>query len=108
LAQTAKQPGRFAFATLLAGLFLLLFSPASARADRSPTNCLGSGLGISLYTSLPDVHIGDTIYYSVNVFNTAFPSCDAGEGNPEAGHRQGQSSRTSGADVRLKITRSPG
>jgi hypothetical protein len=77
-----RSSGRFALAALLAGLFLFLFSPASARAERNPTNCLGSGLGISLFTSLPDVHIGDTIYYSVNVFNTAFPSCDAGETNP--------------------------
>ena len=77
-----RSSGHFALAALLAGLFLLLFSPASARAERNPTNCLGSGLGISLYTSLPDVHIGDTIYYSVNVFNTAFPSCNAGETNP--------------------------
>jgi len=41
-------------------------------------------LGISLFTSLPDVHIGDTISYSVNVFNTAFPACDAGNTNPAA------------------------
>jgi uncharacterized repeat protein (TIGR01451 family) len=74
--------GRLAMTALLLGLFLFLFSAASARAERNPTNCLGSGLGISLYTSLPDVHIGDTIYYSVNVFNTAFPSCNAGETNP--------------------------
>jgi len=39
-------------------------------------------LGISLFTSLPDVHIGDTIFYSVNVFNAPFPACDAGETNP--------------------------
>ena len=39
-------------------------------------------MGISLYTSLPDVHIGDTIKYSVNVFNQPFPACDAGFADP--------------------------
>jgi uncharacterized repeat protein (TIGR01451 family) len=38
-------------------------------------------LGISLFTSLPDVHIGDTIHYSANVFNAPFPACDAGDTN---------------------------
>jgi len=38
--------------------------------------------GIDLYTSLPDVHIGDTIFYSVLVANAPFPACDAGETNP--------------------------
>ncbi len=66
---------------LIGAVFLLLGAP-KARADRSPPGCTGSGLGISLYTSLPDVHIGDTISYSVNVFNEAFPACDAGETNP--------------------------
>jgi hypothetical protein len=71
----------FIWVALFAGLFFLLSSAPAARADRNPPGCLGSGLGISLYTSLADVHIGDTIYYSVNVFNTAFPACDAGETN---------------------------
>jgi uncharacterized repeat protein (TIGR01451 family) len=39
-------------------------------------------LGISLFTSLPDVHIGDTLFYSVNVFNMPFPACDAGYADP--------------------------
>ncbi len=72
----------FTRAGLLAGLICLLFAAPAAHADRHPAGCLGSGLGISLFTSLPDVHIGDTIYYSVNVFNTPFPACDAGEINP--------------------------
>jgi len=59
---------------LFAGLLFLLLSAPAARADRNPPGCLGSGLGISLFTSLPDVHIGDTIYYSVNVFNAPFPA----------------------------------
>ena len=75
-------PGRFTSAGLLAGLILMLVGAPAARADRSPAGCTGSGLGISLFTSSPDVHIGDTIYYSVNVFNTPFPACDAGWTNP--------------------------
>ena len=72
----------FVWVALLAGLLFLLFSAPAARADRVPPGCIGSGLGISLFTSLPDVHIGDTIYYSVNVFNAPFPACDAGDTNP--------------------------
>jgi uncharacterized repeat protein (TIGR01451 family) len=71
----------FVWVALLAGLLFLFFSAPAAFAQRSPPGCLGSGLGISLFTSLPDVHIGDTISYSVNVFNTPFPACDAGNTN---------------------------
>jgi uncharacterized repeat protein (TIGR01451 family) len=71
----------FVSVALFAGLLFLLLSAPAARADRNPPGCLGSGLGISLFTSLPDVHIGDTIYYSVNVFNAPFPACNAGETN---------------------------
>ncbi len=53
----------------LAGLVCLLLIPAAARADRVPADCNGSGLGITLFTSIPDVHIGDTLKYSINVFN---------------------------------------
>ncbi len=71
----------FIWVALLAGLLFLFFSAPAALAQRSPPGCLGSGLGISLFTSLPDVHIGDTINYSVNVFNAPFPACDAGDTN---------------------------
>ncbi len=71
-----------AWVGLLAGLLFLLFSAPVARADRNPPGCLGSGLGINLFTSLPDVHIGDTISYSITVFNAPFPACNAGETNP--------------------------
>ncbi len=76
--------GRFTWAGLLAGLALLLLGAPAAFAQRSPPGCTGSGLGINLFTSLPDVHIGDTIYYSVEVRNAPFPACDAGETNPAA------------------------
>src|ERR1035437_678476 len=69
----------FVWVTLLAGLLFLLFSAPAARADRTPAGCTGSGLGISLFTSIPDVHIGDTLFYSVLVFNTPFPACNASE-----------------------------
>jgi uncharacterized repeat protein (TIGR01451 family) len=68
---------------LLAGAVFLLCGVPAAYADRVPANCTGSGLGITLYTSVPDVHIGDRLYYSVNVFNGVPGSgrvvCDATE-----------------------------
>lgn len=72
---------QFSFAALLAGLLMLLFGAQPARAQQVPPGCTGSGLGINLFTSSPDVHIGDTITYSVNVFNgiagTGRIVCDA-------------------------------
>lgn len=38
-------------------------------AHISPENCKGSGLGIALYAKPNKVHIGDTISYTVDVFN---------------------------------------
>jgi uncharacterized repeat protein (TIGR01451 family) len=64
-----RESGRFIFAALFAGLFFLLMGAPSARADQSPPGCTGSGLGIQLFTSSPDVHIGDTLNYSITVFN---------------------------------------
>jgi uncharacterized membrane protein len=52
----------------------------SARAHSSPVGCTGSGLGILLFTDAPDVHIGDTLNYSITVFNgtgTGPVVCDA-------------------------------
>jgi len=77
-------PARFTWAVLIVGLALLLAGAPAAFAQRSPPGCTGSGLGINLYTSLPDVHVGDTIYYSVEVRNAPFPACDAGMTNPAA------------------------
>jgi uncharacterized repeat protein (TIGR01451 family) len=62
-------PGRFTFAALLAGLFLLLFSAPAARAQGQPNGCAGSGLGIFLDTPSGDSHVGCTICYSITVFN---------------------------------------
>lgn len=62
---------------------LCLLATTTVRADRSPANCTGSGLGINLFTSIPDVHVGDTISYSINLFNGIVGSgrivCDATE-----------------------------
>ncbi len=62
---------------------MLWLGLVAVKADRSPANCSGSGLGINLFTSIPDVHIGDTLFYSVNVFNGIAGSgrivCDATE-----------------------------
>jgi uncharacterized repeat protein (TIGR01451 family) len=72
--------GRFSFAASLAVLLLLLFSAPSVRAQAVPPGCVGSAIGVSLFTAAPDVHIGDTIVYSISVFN-GLPgnptSCDA-------------------------------
>jgi len=54
---------------LLAGLLLLLLNAPAARAQGVPPGCTGSGIGITLFTSAPDVHVGDTICYGVLVFN---------------------------------------
>lgn len=62
------------------GLALHLGSAPSARAQGIPPGCTGSAIGISLFSSSADVHIGDTIFYSVSVFNgiAGNPiSCDA-------------------------------
>ena len=74
-----KPPGRFTFAALLAGLLLLLFSAPAARAQGTPPNCQGSGLGIFLYTPVGDSHVGCTICYSILVFNGGIGPvvCDA-------------------------------
>ena len=61
--------------------FILLWGVAPlARAHQSPVGCTGSGLGILLFTDSPDVHIGDTLNYSITVFNgtgTGPVVCDA-------------------------------
>jgi uncharacterized repeat protein (TIGR01451 family) len=59
----------------LAALFTML--PRNALANISPPGCTGSGLGLSLFADKKAVGAGDTINYSVLVFNTPFPACDA-------------------------------
>ena len=71
-----RQGHFFATAAFLAGLLLLLGTGA-ARAHESPPGCTGSGLGIDLFANIGDVHIGDTIRYSVRIFNSPLPACDA-------------------------------
>jgi len=69
---------------LLAGLALLGLATPSALADlkdQSPPGCTGSTLGINLFTDAADVHVGDTLHYSVTIFNnqpgTPRVGCDA-------------------------------
>ncbi len=65
---------------LLLALALLIFGPTRTNAQGIPPGCSGSAIGISLFTSAPDVHIGDTLTYSVSVFNGIIgnpTSCDA-------------------------------
>ncbi|MBE7499193.1 MAG: hypothetical protein HS113_02570 [Verrucomicrobiales bacterium] len=69
-------------AGFLALLLWLLHSMPAARAQGVPPGCTGSAIGISLFTSAPDVHVGDTLLYSASVFN-GLPgnptSCDASD-----------------------------
>ncbi len=80
---SAHRPPRGKFlpvAALLAALALLIFGTTQARAQGIPPGCSGSAIGISLFTSAPDVHVGDTLTYSVSVFNGIVgnpTSCDA-------------------------------
>ncbi len=71
------------FRMLLVTVALVWTDRTPALADRVPANCSGSGLGINLFTSIPDVHVGDRLFYSVNVFNGIPGSgrivCDATE-----------------------------
>lgn len=65
-----KLVGPLARAACLAVLVSSLSSaPLTARAGTVPPGCTGSGLGISLFTSSPDVHLGDTLKFSVGVYN---------------------------------------
>ena len=78
-----KLPGRFTFAALLAGLFLLLFSAPASRAQPlpgTPPGCAGSGLGIFLDTPSGDSHVGCQICYGITVLNGGVGAtvyCDA-------------------------------
>ena len=65
---------------MLTGLALILSGIPSTYADQNPPGCTGSGLGILLYTDASDVHVGNTLHYSVTIFNgtTTGPIvCDA-------------------------------
>jgi hypothetical protein len=76
------------FSKAISALSLIIFifletEISPVLADQSPVGCGGSSLGIHLFTPLPQVHIGDTISYSIRVFNgtpgTPFVSCDASD-----------------------------
>ncbi len=60
-----------AYSTVVALLLVALFglSKNSVSAHSSPVGCTGSGLQISLFTSAAQAHIGDTISFSVTVYN---------------------------------------
>ena len=65
---------------MLLTVLALLFGTAQMRAQGVPPGCSGSAIGISLFTSAPDVHVGDTLFYSASVFNGIVgnpTSCDA-------------------------------
>jgi hypothetical protein len=77
LKRASKRSLHHLWTLLLAALTWLSFGAVPSHADVSPPGCNGSGLGISLFAHSGDVHIGDTLTYSVLVFNTPFPACDA-------------------------------
>ena len=75
-----KRCAPFRLAGLLLAWVLLWCGAPAAHAHREPPNCSGSAFGITLFTSAPDVHVGDTLSYSVNVFNGVSSTriaCDA-------------------------------
>ena len=72
--------GSLVCVVLVASLLFFLAGAPLARAQAIPPGCAGSAIGISLFTSAPDVHLGDTLYYSASVFNGIVGnpiSCDA-------------------------------
>lgn len=56
---------------------LMLAGLVTGRAQQDPPGCQGSGLGIALFVDKPQAHVGDTLNYSVLVYNNPFPSCKA-------------------------------
>jgi uncharacterized repeat protein (TIGR01451 family) len=79
----AQQPViSFSKVLVLVGLVLLSLG-TKAFAHSNPPGCTGSALGINLFTSAPDVHIGDTLFYSATIFNglpgSPRVACDATE-----------------------------
>jgi hypothetical protein len=58
-----------AIALIFSAVLLSVLSVRPALADISPTGCTGSGLGINLFASSMQAHIGDVISFSIDVFN---------------------------------------
>jgi len=81
LLPATKHPARLTWVVLLAALVCLLSGTSASHAQGSPPGCTGSALGISLFTDIANVHVGDTIWYSATVFNNLPGSpriaCDA-------------------------------
>jgi hypothetical protein len=68
------------FPKLVLILLFSMFTSNAASAHVSPAGCTGSGLGINLFTNVAQANIGDTISYSLTVFNgssTGSVVCDA-------------------------------
>lgn len=63
-------------ANFMAALALLILAP-SAQAKIEPPGCNGSALGIFLQADTQVAHVGDSINYSVQLFNGPFPNCQA-------------------------------
>ena len=79
-AAARQRSGGSGLAVFFVAFVFLLFGTTQTRAQGIPPGCSGSAIGISLFTSAPDVHVGDTLFYSVSVFNGIAgnpTSCDA-------------------------------
>ena len=60
----------FAFAlSIFLSLLISVILTRPINADQSPVGCTGSGLQISLYSSLTEAHNGDIISFGVKVYN---------------------------------------
>lgn len=79
-ATLSRLPAKLA---LLLSALVLLARSTPLNADERPPGCTGSALGINLFTDSRNVHIGETITYSVTVFNglpgSPEVACDASD-----------------------------
>ena len=66
---TLKIIFRLSVITMIMVFAISSMTLTTAFADKSPAGCTGSGLAINLYASSPQVHIGDVISFSVDIFN---------------------------------------
>ncbi len=73
--KTLLRLGTLSVLIFFAGILLL----PSAQAQQDPPGCTGSGLGISLFVDKMVAHVGDTLHYSVIVYNSKFPACKVSE-----------------------------
>ncbi len=57
------------FSVASLAILILMLCTTSTYAHRSPDNCSGSGLNINLYANNSQFNLGDTVTFSVTIFN---------------------------------------